>query len=522
MNENKDNRLRFLARVVIELLTPLQISSGSGDDASDVSLLTDANGLAAIPGDSLRGALRAIYRADGRSEEDIKDLFGQVRAEEDGSKTGIGSRLTLSWGHVHDAQNLPVVGLLDPRLIALDEVLRSASVGELREHAGISHRGGAFASKRSLRSEYCLCAGHRFTFEIDLIGKVEPLEAKEEFNDLLAFFNSPVLRLGGKSRSGYGAFAVHAIECACFDLTDRWQFDLFARYSPDLSQPDIALKPLESIPEGKIPANALCVCLPLQPNAYWMFGGGEDAPDQAGTADIAPVRTARVHWKVENGTQCGSLINDLPLFPASGIKGAVAHRVAFHYNLLNGVFADQISDVDRPADEVTEAEEAPHQTGPAALAKERFIESEKRFAPHVGVNNDAVAELFGRAKGDQEQPGQRGRVLIDDLLLENNLQSRLITHAPLGRFSGGVLNLFSERPFWRGDLPPLRLLILDKDQISSKSRLALFRTLEDLAGSRLQVGSGSGRGLGFFHADEDDWQEKLTRENWHTAGEPDE
>ena len=72
-----------------------------------------------------------------------------------------------------------------------------------------------------------------------------------------------------------------------------------------------------------------------------MFGGGYDLNAKGKEADMAPFRDSRIFWSESEG----KVITNIAVIPATAIKGALAHRVAFHYNALKAVFADQL-DVD--------------------------------------------------------------------------------------------------------------------------------------------------------------------------------
>lgn len=468
--------IRFVARVTIEFDTALHVGMGDGDDLVDAAIITDANGLAAIPGDSLAGVLRTAWRArQGNDQGQVNDLFGGRMP--DGHFRG--SRLLVSWGHIHDAEDRPVVGIIDTGRLR-DEVLQSALTPERRDHVRLGHRG--VAQERGLFSEHYLCAGHRFTFELELIGQER--ERNTVWQPLLGLLNSAAMRLGGKTRRGWGAFQVTALRHKAFDLRfdrrkDR-EFKAYAALPADLSLP----APLSDPQPGAVthPADALVVDIPLTPAGYWLFGGGSDDPEAAGgEADLTPVLTPRVIWEGGRGR-----IEQCPYLPGSGIKGAMAHRVAFHYNALAGNFADDLAAVcQNTRDDLKEKK------------------ADTLLTPYAGPEqNPAVRELFGMAKEGRtaaENSGQRGRVIIDDLLVPQRPQSQLVAHAPLDRFSGGTLNLFNERPFWQGAIPPLRVVVLDQGAITDRRiRLALQQTILDLAEGRLSLGSGSGRGLGFF------------------------
>ena len=192
---------------------------------------------------------------------------------------------------------------------------------------------------------------------------------------------------------------------------------------------------------------------------------------------MAPFRDAAVCWEENKG----SVDPDVLVVPATAIKGALSHRVAFHYNALKEIFAETLAEEGKTPLDVT------------------------------GENNLAVRELFGYCKNstekDEKNTGQRGRVIMDDLYFSRaferkHLQSQVIPHVGIDRFTGGARDsvLFSERPFWKGESMEIQLRILDVENIEDAPSvlLAFRRAVEDLASGRLAFGAGSGRGLGRF------------------------
>lgn len=202
---------------------------------------------------------------------------------------------------------------------------------------------------------------------------------------------------------------------------------------------------------------------------------------------MAPVRDCRIIW--ENGM--GSVEEDLLVIPASSVKGALAHRTAFHYNALKGIFADEV-----PSEEI---------------------------ADHWGEGNKAVRELFGYCKNGsgkddvkgEKDTGRPGKVFMDDIYLPGKVESQLVHHVGIDRFTGGARDqvLFSERPLWKGASLPIHISISKIDSIEDRSDvLKAFRSaVNDLAEGRLQIGGGSGRGLGYFDSDSAvEWPGKIT------------
>ena len=201
------------------------------------------------------------------------------------------------------------------------------------------------------------------------------------------------------------------------------------------------------------------------------------------------------------------------LLPAAAVKGALAHRTAFHYNRLLDCFADCLL------------------TPPPAPDESGFAAADEKIGEIAGGNNLAVRQIYGFAKQNSGAAaaagtGRPGRLLIDDLYLSVEPPGKLVYHAPLGRFSGGTLNLFTERPFWRGDEITFRFSLVDPENIKQEGwtvtlpdgrvvdpvRHALVCALEDLAEKRLPLGSGSGRGEGYWQGavnldDQEGWKE---------------
>ncbi|MCP5528617.1 MAG: hypothetical protein H7A47_17640, partial [Verrucomicrobiales bacterium] len=323
--------------------------------------------------------------------------------------------------------------------------------------------------------------GHRFTFEMELVDQADDTD----WNRLLDCLQSRALRLGGKSRRGYGAFEVRRILEHSYNLAAPQEFTAYTQHPAGLSETPPAL--VEERPASPVDAlDTVTITLKLKPRGYWMFGGGEDNPPQKDDpADMAPLREERIAW---NGAT-GSVQRNLLLLPGSAIKGAISHRVAFHCNRLaaNPRFADTV---------------AAHCGNDAQGHKD----AKEAFGPITGGKNPAVRELFGhveeREQTNRENQASRGKVLINDLFWPGEEPaSQRVPHVSIDRFTGGAADgkLFSERSLWQGDdFPDLTLTILAANQVSATARQALKAALDDLVEGRLALGAGAGRGLGWF------------------------
>lgn len=148
--------------------------------------------------------------------------------------------------------------------------------------------------------------------------------------------------------------------------------------------------------------------------------------------------------------------------PATSFKGAIAHRVAFHYNKLKGCYIDN------------------------GLATE-------------GNNNEAVKQLFGYI--DAQGANHRGKILFSDLFVEsqNACSEKVIPHVAIDRFTGGALDgaLFSEKTVYGPDAHmELHILcpVVEDECINRSLQLAL----EDICKGLLPLGGGVNRGNGTF------------------------
>jgi CRISPR/Cas system CSM-associated protein Csm3 (group 7 of RAMP superfamily) len=440
--------LRYLARVVIEFKTSFLIGAGRDDCFADDVFVSDANGLPAIPGSSIAGVLRRQL-----DKEQADKIFG--KQDEDDSE---GSRLTISWGCIHDSNNKPVEGLIPPSALSGDPVLRQAVFSMVRDHVCINHRG--VADQGGKFDERCVDAGHRFTFELMLEGDGND---KNDWDKLLSAFGSNTLRLGGKTRRGYGAFEVTSLKTETFDLFKLKECETFCAHTVELRKNSPMQDQLDSYAKDSTKSNAIALKVDLTPEGFWMIGGG-DGDD----ADMTPVEASRIIWDDANK---GSVIKDI-LVPGTAIKGPLSHRVAYYYNALSGAFADR--------------EDAPE--------------------PVVGPLNKAVQCLFGYAKNDKKkQDGQAGRVFIDDIYISASAsQKKIINHVSIDRFTGGAKTksgaLFSESPIYKGNAIKLNITIVDTDKIQKEVNIkeAFTLALQDLTEGQLAIGSGDGRGNGYF------------------------
>ncbi|MFP4696158.1 RAMP superfamily CRISPR-associated protein [Thiohalospira sp.] len=458
MNPAREPVIR-IARVVLEAATPLSVTTGQPDGLFDTGLVTDANGLPTLPGTGLAGVLRHLWEAE-YGQESAEGLFGYQAGEE-----GAPSRVSISWGALMDSRGEPVEGLLlggererlhsDPVLAAAADLAEHPAV---RERVCLSERGAA--SDQGKFDRAVLPAGHRFAVELTLAGGEE-----EEWQRLLELLDHPGLRVGGATRAGLGRLRPVACHAGSFDRRDSQQAADFLALGRGLADTggleDQRVARARGEDDGPWPT----ATLHLEPEGPWRIGQGEPDPDasEEKPADLLPVTEGRIRW--DGGV--GRVEERALLFPASGLKGALAHRFVFHAHCLAGRWAE----ANREAE-----------------ALERAV-------------------LFGSIQEDGEA-GRAGCLTLDDAWVEAEPERMRVMHNAIDRFTGGVRErvLFEEEDLLGGKVRmPLALDWRRLERYASDAglavdtiRQALYRTLADLCEGRLALGSRTTIGNGVF------------------------
>ncbi len=430
-----------LARLTLEAKTAHGIQSGRGDSLHDVLLLRDANGLPAIPGTSLAGVLRHAYsRAHGEAAADL--LFGTISGD------GRPSPLSVDWGIVHDSHDRPREGLLDPAALA-DPLLAYLQQDKpiVRQRVRLNHRGAASATGKF--DVTLLPAGVRYTHWLSYSCD-EGSDSAKRWEQLLDLIRGGSLQLGHGGRSGNGHFRVIELHAAEWNLRTpegRLGFSQRPRHRQDRNG-------LSAVECGRNAGDALHVDLKLQAEAGWRIGGGEHSLTRHDKEpDLLPQHEPRIEWSEGQGR----IGNELHLLPGSAVKGALRHRVAFHYRRLRGEWADESL---LPTDECL-----------------------------------AVKQLFGSSSGET---GIAGQLLFEDILLPAT-QTAVLMHNRIDRFTGGVIHgaLFSEEVLWQTSVNVRVTILADRD-VDALARQAFQCALTDLCKGRLPLGAAGSRGLGTF------------------------
>lgn len=432
---------RTLMRVVIEAEGPLALGTGAKDIVTDSLVALDVNGFPYIPGTSIAGVLRHAMVAQNENS----DLWGYQGKKNNGH----GSEIIFSEAKVLNSDSDVMDGLLTVDYD--DEVLKAYENLPVRQHVKMGHRG--VAEKRAKFDNQIVPAGSRFCFEVEVMHDGKNNTAEQ----ILGFMTSGGLRLGGGTRNGYGKMNVVDVRIATLCLGDTNQLAKYLEKTSCLSNKAWweDFSPIDPKTEAK--KNDIYE-LHLTPRDFFLFGSGLSDLEQ--DADMAPVMASKIEWKDGKGHVSG----EYHLIPATSVKGAIRHRVAYHYNKNKGFFADKIEG------------------------------SIDKYKPS---DNKAVRELFGH-EGEADV-NSRGRLLFSDVVLTKEFTDKLINHVSIDRFTGGAIDgaLFSELATY-GNNTPLVMKIELEGEASDDARDALENALHDVCNSMLPLGGGVNRGNGMF------------------------
>ena len=441
------NQYRFVSRIIIEAKSPLNIGSGNKGIKSDSLVLRDINGLPFIPGTTIAGLLRHSLG------NDADKYMGSQQ---------MGSPLVITEAKMLDSDGIVLDGII-PQEKLRSEFLVNFRQSPIRQHAKIGHRGATV--KGGKFDEEIVLKGIRFCFEMEMLSDKDD---DTKFKEILNTLNSDTFRIGSGSRSGFGEIEV--VDCQCqykkIDLDNPDQRKWYLKKPSSLSE---EWQDAETTKLNKPnTAGWTTYTLQLKPVDFMLFGSGF-GNDQA---DMTYVRESFVDWS--SGTARMKNREHVILIPASSVKGALSHRLAFHYNKIKERFADELKEGEKIED-------------------------------YVGKNNEAVKAVFG-SEGEKDTDGkmqnkQRGNVLISDIIQEAPVSSKILNHVAIDRFTGGAIDgaLFNEETLYaKGQSFELKLLVSNSAFDDKDVMTAFEDTLKDLCSGMLPLGGGVNRGNGCF------------------------
>lgn len=402
---------RYIAQITIEADTPLKVGSSNSDFLQDSPIQRDWNGLPMILGTSIAGVLRKDF-----DKNLVDDIFG----EENGSKVIVSNALLL------DENQKVNEGLL----LEKSDFLKIFDDLPIREHTAITDRG--VAKEHSKFDEELVYKGSRFKFSIEMLGE------EESFTMLLELLQSSSFRLGGGSTNGFGKLKVLAIETSVIETPQQ-----LADYSNSLNS---ALTGRVDLSTKKSKTHSIYNLI-ITPDDFFMFGSGFGDED----ADQTPLYEKIIDYDKK------SLSANHILIPASSLKGALAHRTTYHYNLNNQLY--------------------------------------------IG-NNEArkvIDELFGEAKNSKKEiVGSKGKVLFSDCYQIDNEETKVFDHVAIDRFTGAGIDgaLFQEKTVAQKDEWNIEILL--EHGVEASFIDAFEQSLEDVCSGMLPLGAATTKGHGVF------------------------
>ena len=453
---------RRLACYTLQAESAHAIFTGQGDGLYDTRILRAPNGLPALPGTSIAGVLRHLCAISAEPGRRVEDLFGNAGGTHDQR-----SRVRVTWALAQNSRGQCPQGLARPD--SGNSPVEHCLLSEqplVRQRVSLSHRGTA--RENHLFDETLVPAGCRYTGFLELHADTrEQLDA--DWALLMTALQHPLLRLGHGTRNGHGRMRCIELCSRAVDLASAEGLKLWQKRPRTRDE----ARESEWFDERPLASDAASAPMAhyrvaLKAEDAWAVGGGQqkvksDAANLAWRPQSEPV----IQWSSD---QKAELVQRLVL-PATAVKGALAHRVAFHHRRLSGQWAHELL--------AAGGEPAPSQ---------------------------AVQTLFGFSDDEQEE-ARAGQLWLDDLHFAltreesseaDPVRVHLQHHNRIDRFTGGVMDggLFSTESLWR---TPMTLTLYCPDlpaETDPTLRRALECALDDLTQGRLPLGAGGSRGFG--------------------------
>lgn len=447
---------RFLARFIIEAVTPLAVKSGDNNMLTDSLVVSDVNGLPYIPGTSIAGVIRHAI-----GEEKAKVFFGKHESEKTEDRHG--SDIIFTECRMIGKDGTVVDGMVSEDLLN-DAFYRYFHNLPVRQHVRISHRGVVSGSGKF--DEQVIFKGTRFCFEIEMLSSEK--EREGDFKEVIEILKKDTLRLGSSTRRGLGEIKICSLQTAILNLNEESDLQAYLDKPSGLNNGDWSKWEQMNEITATNDKEYHKYELRLKPDDFFLFGSGIGDDD----ADMTPVKATCIHWE----GMIPSFETELILIPGSSVKGALAHRVAFYYNQQTNQYAD-----DKTEEEMDEI---------------------------CGSKNQAVRELFGYeglkkdGKTIEQQPGN---VIISDVILNREGVDKLLNHVAIDRFTGGTIDgaLFSEKVTYDAvnreeDYYHINVLVRRK-AYTTYVMPSLKKALKDICCGMLPLGGGVNRGNGCFN-----------------------
>jgi CRISPR/Cas system CSM-associated protein Csm3 (group 7 of RAMP superfamily) len=511
------NNLIYIARFIVETATPIAVGSGQKGLTVDRLIARDANGLPYIPGSSLAGVIRHEV-TDG--EKYPESVFNKIFGFED-KEEGQGSRIFFSSAHlVAEDGKTTLEGIQN---IDFEKGYYSFfnKLPE-RDHVKITDKG--VAEDRGKFDEQLVHKGTRFSFELELVGTEAD---KEIWEQILQTIHAPFFRIGAGTRNGFGQLKIKECRQVVFDLNKESGLLAFLNKSSSLNND---CSSWETFTAQEIEDDRWeHIKVLLQPENFFLFGAGFGDED----ADMKPKIERYFDW--ESGSPKLEASQEHLLIPATSVKGAIAHRVAYHYNILQEVYRNKLKtnsdliadfnpqeaidvfasvDVDGLSLDSKSTQWETIKSNIENMSIQDFFDKSNRWGEFMDTsdinknkgsiseptqeNNEAVRTLFGYAKTDKD--GARGKVIFSDVYLKKNTNvTKVFSHVAIDRFtSGGIDGALYQEKAVTSDAFELNIFVEKSAFEEENIKKAMKRTLDDLVNGQLQLGGNTTKGHGAF------------------------
>ena len=477
---------RYMARIIVEAETPLTVGSGENNILTNQMVVTDINGLPYIPGTSLAGVLRHALEQE-LTELELNKIMGfQGERKTEGPDDGQGSRLIVSHAQMIGHEGIPIDGITKNQLD--DPFYKPFQNLPVRQHVRISHKGTS--EDKGKFDEQVVYKGTRFCFELELVS-----DRKEEskWKKMLEQFYSPAFRIGGGTRKGFGELSIIECKTASLDLSNEDDLDLYLEKTSSLNDEFWNNKEETSSIENS-EDNWITYKLHLKPDDFFLFSSGLESAD----AKMIPVTEKIVKWDKPDNPEFSE---EKTLVPASSVKGALAHRVAFYYNKLHGLTAEKLKE-SSSINEIVKGGFYDFRNKANDKFNSAIYEDRLKL---VTTYNPAVRALFGFALDDDKDNGaKRGNAIFSDVHLDNEPKKKLLNHVAIDRFTGGAIDgaLFSEEvagSMENQEKLDIKILVHKTAFEHPKVKEAFELALKDICTGMLPLGGGTMRGHGCFN-----------------------
>ena len=438
---------RYIARIVIEADSGLFVGSGQSSLNKDALVQKDHHGLPMIQGTTLAGVLKHALTSSLKANK-LDDIFGFQK-----ENLGQGSRLKVSSAYMLIDENTIAEGLTSPP----EHILTMYENLPTRQHVKINGKGVKVDGQ--LYDNEVVYKGTRFIFELELVGNESD---QAIWKTILNEFQSPTFRIGQSTRNGFGKLKISSSNAHSYDLSKEEDFNNYLNLEGSFNTLFTSTEK-EKNTDGlsKQSTDLVEYRLELKPDHFFIFSDG--LGDEK--VNNKP-KTERVAFYEDNTIK----LKENTLIPGTSIKGAIAHRTAFHFNKHTHQFAD------------------------LGLGK-------------IGQENDAVSELFGVEDANESKEAQRGFVIFNDIHLNENEvnNEKVFNHVAIDRFTGGAMEgaLFSEKVSRKIDKKAIIIsLILTKKEFKCEGSEYIKKSLEDalidICKGLLPLGGMTTKGHGIF------------------------